>query len=325
MPDKEPRRPTRLSDLGEQALIERIAKRAGRSPGGRWTLGIGDDAALLRGRAGEELVFSTDTLVEDVHFRFGREGPRAIGRRAIAVNLSDLAAMGAAPVGVLLGLCAPAADAGRRLRRPDRGRRLRGAAIRLSARRREPVAGGRVQPRRDRDRTRRDRACAQAFGPRPGRSPLRDGRARSGGAASARGGSARGPAAPRPRAAPRGGPAPRASAPAKACIDLSDGLASDLGQLLRASRVARRDRRRVASRRSGFRREPAARSESIRSHCKRRAARTTSCSSPSRPGAWPTIRRPSRAGSACRSPGSGGSSPAGASAGLPVKPARHHF
>ena len=48
-----PRRTTRLSDLGEQALIERIARRAGRSPGGRWTLGIGDDAALLRGRADE--------------------------------------------------------------------------------------------------------------------------------------------------------------------------------------------------------------------------------------------------------------------------------
>jgi len=102
------RRFPRLADVGETALIERIARRAGRGSGGRWSLGIGDDAALLRGRAGEELAFSTDTLVEDVHFRFVREGPRVVGRRALAVNLSDLAAMGAAPVGALLALCAPA-------------------------------------------------------------------------------------------------------------------------------------------------------------------------------------------------------------------------
>jgi len=96
-----------LADLGESALIRRIAKRAGHPSDRIWPLGIGDDAAILRTRSDEELVLSTDCQVEDVHFRFDREGPRTIGRRALAVNLSDLAAMGAAPVGALLSLCAP--------------------------------------------------------------------------------------------------------------------------------------------------------------------------------------------------------------------------
>ena len=97
-----------LSDLGESALIERIARRAGRSPGRDWALGIGDDAAILRPRSGQELVLTTDAQVEGVHFRFGRETPRTVGRRALLVNLSDLAAMGTTPVGALLSLSAPA-------------------------------------------------------------------------------------------------------------------------------------------------------------------------------------------------------------------------
>ena len=95
-----------LTELGETALIRRIARRAGRA-GRDWALGIGDDAAILRTRGGEELVFSSDAQVENVHFRFDRESPRTIGRRALAVNLSDLAAMGAEPVGALLNLAAP--------------------------------------------------------------------------------------------------------------------------------------------------------------------------------------------------------------------------
>ena len=96
-----------LADLGEGALIARIAKRARRTPGRDWALRIGDDAAILRPRAGDELVFSTDAFVEGSHFRFGREPARTIGRRAMVANLSDLAAMGAEPVGALLSLAAP--------------------------------------------------------------------------------------------------------------------------------------------------------------------------------------------------------------------------
>lgn len=107
MPARAISRQRTLSAVGEAGLIARIARRAGRTPGEDWALRIGDDAAILRPREGDELVLSTDALVEDVHFRFGRETPRAIGRRALAVNLSDLAAMGAEPVGALLALSAP--------------------------------------------------------------------------------------------------------------------------------------------------------------------------------------------------------------------------
>ena len=97
-----------LADVGESALIERIARRAGLASTHDWVAGIGDDAAILRPRRGQELVFSADAQIEGIHFRFGRESARQIGRRALAVNLSDLAAMGANPVGSLLSLAAPA-------------------------------------------------------------------------------------------------------------------------------------------------------------------------------------------------------------------------
>lgn len=69
-------------------------------------LGIGDDAALVRVPAGKELVLALDTLVEDVHFP-ARTMSADIGWKALAVNLSDLAAMGAAPAWALLGLTLP--------------------------------------------------------------------------------------------------------------------------------------------------------------------------------------------------------------------------
>jgi thiamine-monophosphate kinase len=96
-----------LADLGEVALIRRVAARAGVPAGRDWALGIGDDAAILRPRSGDEVVLSTDVQVEGVHFRFDREAPPSVGRRALIVNLSDLAAMGAEPVGCLLSLAAP--------------------------------------------------------------------------------------------------------------------------------------------------------------------------------------------------------------------------
>jgi thiamine-monophosphate kinase len=70
-------------------------------------LGIGDDAALLRPGAGEDVVVSADTYVEDVHFRWCSESPRGVGRRVLVANLSDLAAMGARPLGFTLALAAP--------------------------------------------------------------------------------------------------------------------------------------------------------------------------------------------------------------------------
>ncbi|TAM96358.1 MAG: thiamine-phosphate kinase [Rhodanobacteraceae bacterium] len=73
-------------------------------------LGIGDDAALLDLPAGQRLVACTDTLVEGVHFPRG-SAPDDLGWKALAVNLSDLAAMGAEPAWALLALTLPEGDA----------------------------------------------------------------------------------------------------------------------------------------------------------------------------------------------------------------------
>jgi thiamine-monophosphate kinase len=75
----------------------------------RVSLGIGDDAALLRPSAGMELAVSTDLLLEGTHFRPGADA-RKLGHKALAVNLSDMAAMGAAPRWATLALALPAAD-----------------------------------------------------------------------------------------------------------------------------------------------------------------------------------------------------------------------
>ena len=73
-------------------------------------LGVGDDAALTRVRAGHELAVSADMLVEGTHFFRGAD-PRALGHKALAVNLSDMAAMGATPRWATLALALPRADA----------------------------------------------------------------------------------------------------------------------------------------------------------------------------------------------------------------------
>lgn len=69
-------------------------------------LGIGDDCALLQVPAGEQLAVSTDTLVAGVHFPAGAPG-ELLGQRALAVSVSDLAAMGATPLGFTLALTLP--------------------------------------------------------------------------------------------------------------------------------------------------------------------------------------------------------------------------
>jgi thiamine-monophosphate kinase len=71
-------------------------------------LGIGDDAAILEPDRGSLTAVSTDALIEDVHFRRTWSSPRSLGHKALAVALSDLAAMGAAPRASLLSLALPA-------------------------------------------------------------------------------------------------------------------------------------------------------------------------------------------------------------------------
>jgi thiamine-monophosphate kinase len=97
----------RLRDVGEFGLIGLIQGWIGADPSRRVVLGPGDDAAVLRMPAGRELVVSTDSAVEGVHFRFRTQAARTIGRRAMVANLSDLAAMGAAPLACVAALCAP--------------------------------------------------------------------------------------------------------------------------------------------------------------------------------------------------------------------------
>jgi thiamine-monophosphate kinase len=75
------------------------------------TLGVGDDAALLNMPEGHQLVVTVDTLIEGVHFPVNTS-PEDIGHKALAVNLSDLAAMGASPRWVTLALSLPSADEG---------------------------------------------------------------------------------------------------------------------------------------------------------------------------------------------------------------------
>lgn len=93
---------------GEFALIDRIRARV--RARADVVLGIGDDAALLRLPAGHDLVVTTDTLVSGVHFPV-ETAPADIGWKALAVNLSDLAAMAATPAWCTLALTLPDADA----------------------------------------------------------------------------------------------------------------------------------------------------------------------------------------------------------------------
>ncbi|MDA1184073.1 MAG: thiamine-phosphate kinase [Acidobacteria bacterium] len=97
--------PRTVSELGERALVARVT---GRLPMPPWVVvGPGDDAAVIAPERGALDVLTTDALVDGVHFDRRFVPPDAIGHRALAVNLSDLAAMGASPRAVLLSLVLP--------------------------------------------------------------------------------------------------------------------------------------------------------------------------------------------------------------------------
>ena len=91
----------RLADVGELGLIERIASILG---AGEAVVGIGDDAAVLDVGGPDYLLATVDMLVEGVHFVRGRTTPHDLGRRALAVNLSDIAAMGGRPTVALTSI-----------------------------------------------------------------------------------------------------------------------------------------------------------------------------------------------------------------------------
>ena len=99
--------PPPMAALGEHALLERLRRLVRKAPS-HVPVGIGDDAAIVEPDRGALLAVSADALVEDVHFRRSWSPPRSIGHKALAVALSDLAAMGAAPRASLLSLALPA-------------------------------------------------------------------------------------------------------------------------------------------------------------------------------------------------------------------------
>ncbi|MGI2902021.1 thiamine-phosphate kinase [Tolypothrix sp. VBCCA 56010] len=89
-----------VRDIGEQGLLERLQRFCPPEI-------IGDDAAVLVTKPGESLVVTTDVLVDGVHFSEITTSPEDAGWRAAAANLSDLAAMGASPLGITVGLGLP--------------------------------------------------------------------------------------------------------------------------------------------------------------------------------------------------------------------------
>lgn len=98
--------------MHEFELIRQIFREAGYArAGGAVARSIGDDCALLNVSPGQQLAISTDSLLEAVHFPVGAD-PFLLGQRALAVSVSDLAAMGADPLAFTLALSLPQADAG---------------------------------------------------------------------------------------------------------------------------------------------------------------------------------------------------------------------
>jgi thiamine-monophosphate kinase len=99
----------------ERDILKEMRARVAQGASSALRVGIGDDAAVLAVRRGEEMVVTTDFSLEDVHFRRGWHAPEAVGHKCLARGLSDIAAMGARPVAAFVSLAVPRALAqGRR-------------------------------------------------------------------------------------------------------------------------------------------------------------------------------------------------------------------
>ena len=254
-----------LTESGELGLIQYIRQRASTTRNGRGQvrLGIGDDCAILQPRPGEEIVVTTDFCLESRHFRRDWHPPASAGHRALARGLSDLAAMGARPVAAFLSLALPRTAASDKVWIAG----FFDGLLQLARRAAVPLAGGDTAEAPGRHiladvvlvgavpagkALRRDGArpgdrifCTGALG---GAAAELKHLARARGAAAELKHLARGRRAPLPGdfGDPQLYPEPRLTIGqmlrtrdlATACIDISDGLSTDLHHLCAASRVS---------------------------------------------------------------------------------------
>jgi len=96
-----------ISEIGEFSLIERIKKLVPKASEDNILLGIGDDTAIIKISAQKWLLATCDIQIEDTHFRIRRSSPYQMGRRAMTVNLSDIASMGGKPTYALVSAGLP--------------------------------------------------------------------------------------------------------------------------------------------------------------------------------------------------------------------------
>lgn len=205
--------------MSELDIVEKIRRRG--EPGPHITLGIGDDCAIYRPRANEELLFTTDQSIEGVHF-LRDQSPSIIGHNALARSLSDIAAMGGEPRFCLVSLAVP----------PERGAKFIDAFYRglmtLARRTKTVLAGG--------DLARSDKIYCDVMvcGSTPRGQALRRSGARPGDLLYVSG------CLGKPwggRIQPRLALGRALRGRATSCMDLSDGLSLDLHRLCLASGV----------------------------------------------------------------------------------------